>query len=187
MTKDGISPVNTKVQAITEKLRTENLKELRSFLGAINQFNKFIADLASISFPFRSILKKDATWKWTPEHERAFIRVNNEVKKAAELTHFKRNKPLRIFCDASKQGLGAVLQQCEENEWKPISYASRFLTELETKYSIHELELLAVVWSVEHFKNYVYGVPFGIVSDHKALQSVLKSSKGNKTYSSRLG
>ena len=79
-----------------------------------------------------------------------------------------------------------MLQQCEENEWKPISYASRFLTELEAKYSINELELLAVVWSVEHFKNYVYGVPFGIVSDHKALQSVLKSNKGNKTYSSRL-
>ena len=181
MTKDGISPVNTKVQAITEKLRPENLKELRSFLGAINQFNKFIPDLASICFPFRSILKKDATWKWTPEHETAFIRVNNEVKKAAELTHFKRNKPLRITCDASKQGLGAVLQQYEENEWKPISYASRFSTELETKYSINELEFLAVVWSVEHFKNYVYGVPFGIVSDHKALQSVSKSNKGNKT------
>ena len=40
--------------------------------------------------------------------------------------------------------------------------------------------------AVEHFKNYVYGVPFGIVSDHKALQSVLKSNKGNKTYSCRL-
>ena len=80
----------------------------------------------------------------------------------------------------------AVLQQCEENKWKPISYASRFLKELEAKYSINELELLAVVWSVEHFKYYVYGVSFGIVSDHKALQSVLKSNKGNKTYSSRL-
>ena len=57
---------------------------------------------------------------------------------------------------------------------------------METKYSINELELLAVVWSVEHFINYVYGVPFGIVSDHKALQSVMKSNKGNKTNSSRL-
>ena len=90
MTKDRVSPVNTKVQAITEKLRPENIKELRSFLGAVNQFNKFIPDLASIWFPFRSIPKKDATWKWTPEHETAFIRVNNEVKKAAELTHFKK-------------------------------------------------------------------------------------------------
>ena len=155
-------------------------------MGAVNQFNKFIPDLASTCFPFRSILKKDAVWNWTPEHEKAFMKVHSEVKRVVELTHFKKNKPLRIICDASKQGVGAVLQQCEENQWKPISYASRFLTELETKYSMNELELLAVVWSVEHFENYVYGVRFGVVSDHKALQSVLKSNKGNKTYSSRL-
>ena len=186
MTNEGISPVNTKVQGIAEKLRPEKLKELRSFLGAVNQFNNFIPDLASICFPFRLILKKDTKWIRTPEHEKAFLRVNAEVKKVANLTHFKRNKPLRKNCDASKQGLGAVLQQCEGNEWKSISYASRFLTELEAKYSFKELELLAVVWSVEHFNNYEYGVRFEIVFDHKALQSVLKSNKGNKTYSSRL-
>ena len=186
MTSQGISPVNSNVQGITEKLRPTNLKELRSFLGAVNQFIKFIPDLASICFPFRSILEKDAIWKWSEEHEKAYKRVNEEVRKVAELTHFKRNKPLRIICDASKQGLGAVLQQCEENRWKPIAYASRFLSELESKYSINELELLAVEWSIEHFKNYVYGVAFGIVSDHKALQSVLRPNKGNKTFSSRL-
>ena len=103
-----------------------------------------------------------------------------------KLRHFKRNIPLRIFCDASNHRLGAVLQQCEENQWTPFSCASRFLTKLETKYSINELELLAVVWSVENFKNYVYGVRFGVVSDNKVLQSVLKSNKGNKTVSSRL-
>ena len=103
------------------------------------------------------------------------------------MTHFKSNRTLRIICDASKQGLGAVLQQNEENSWKPIANASRFLTEFVSKrYSINELELLAVVWSVEHFKNYVYGIEFEIVSDHKALKSVLKANKANKTFSSSL-
>ena len=60
LTNHGISSVNSKVQGIAEKLRPTNLKELRSFLGAVNQFNKFILDLATICFPFRSILKKDA-------------------------------------------------------------------------------------------------------------------------------
>ena len=124
-------------------------------------------------------------WNWSAEHEKAFRKVNAEVKRVAELTYFKRNKPLRIICDASKHGLGAVLQQCEENQWKPISYASRFLTELETNYSNNELELLAVVWSVEHFKNFVSRLRFGGASDHKALQSVLKSNQGNKTFSCR--
>ena len=132
--------------------------------------------------------KKDADWKWTEKHEKAFKEVNEKVKKITELPHFKRQNKLRIICDASKKGLGAVLQQSEEKEncWKPIAYASRFLTNFEEKYSINELELIAVVWSVEHFKNNVYGTNFKIVSDHKALQSVLKSNRGNKTHSSRL-
>ena len=54
------------------------------------------------------------------------MKVNAEVKRVAELTHLKRTKPLRIICDASMIGLGAVLPQCEENQWKPFSYASRF-------------------------------------------------------------
>ena len=121
LTSHVISPVNSKVQGITEKLRPTNFKELRSFLGAVNQFNKFIPELAAIYFPFRSILKKDAIWNWTEAHERAFKIVHEEVKKVAELTHFKRNKPLRIICEASRQGLAAVLQQCDENKWTPIA------------------------------------------------------------------
>ena len=103
------------------------------------------------------------------------------------MAHFKRDSPIRIICDASKKGLGAVLQQQQNNkEWKPIYFASRFLTEFETKYSINELELLAVVWAIEHVKNYVYGTKFKVISDHKALSSVLRPNRGNKTFSSRL-
>ena len=67
-----------------------------------------------------------------------------------------------------------------------MSFASRFLTDFEAKYSINELELLAVVWAVEHFKNYVYGIKFQVISDHKALSLVLRPNRGNKTFSSRL-
>ena len=55
-----------------------------------------------------------------------------------------------------------------------MSFASRFSTDFEFKYSINEWELLAVVWAIEHFKNYVYGVKFQVVSDRKALASVQK-------------
>ena len=187
LTRTGISPVNAKSQGISERLRPTNLKQLRSFLGAVNQFNKFISNLAAISFPFRSILKRDAEWTWNSDHETAFKRINEEIKKVVELSHFKRNQEIRIICDASKQGLGAVLQQIQNNgEWKPICFASRFLTNFEAKYSINELELLAIVWAVEHFKNYVYGVKFKIISDHKTIMTVSKPNRGNKTFSSRL-
>ena len=187
LTTTGISPVNAKSQGISERLRPTNLKQLRSFLGAVNQFNKFIPNLAAISFPFRSILKRDAEWTWNSDHETAFKRINEESNKVVELSHFKRNQQIRIICDASKQGLGAVLQQNQSNgEWKPICFASSFVTNFEAKNSINELELLAIVWVVEHFKNYVYGVKSKIISDHKALMTVSKSNRENKTFSSRL-
>ena len=104
--RKGISPKNTTVQGNTIKLRQTKLKELRSFLGAVNQFNKFIPDLAVLCSLFISILKKDAMWKLHDEDGKVFLKVNSEVKKVAELTHFKRNRPLRIICDASKNRLG---------------------------------------------------------------------------------
>ena len=152
ITRTGISPYNTISQGKSERLGPTKLKQLCSFLGAVNQFNKFIPSLASISFPFRSILKKDAEWDWNGNHEKASVQFNKEIKNVVELSHFKRNQEIRINCDTSKSGLGAVLQQKESNnEWRPICFASRFLTNFETKYSINELELLAIVWAVEHF------------------------------------
>ena len=100
-------------------------------------------------------------WTWNIEHKNAFVKINDEIKGVVELSHFKRNQEIRIICDASKQGLGAVLQQSQINgEWKPICFASRFLTEFESKYSLNELELLAIVWAAELFRNYVNSVQF---------------------------
>ena len=186
LSAEGIKPINEKVQAITEKLRPKNLKDLRSFMGAINQLNKFIPNLANICAPLRPLLKHDNEWKWEKEHEEAFEKIKEAIRKITELKHFKRDLPLRIICDASREGLGAMLQQEQEEGWETTHYASRFLTEFEQKYSINELELLAVVWAVEYFRNFVYGTEFEVVSDHKALTTILRGNRGNKTYSSRL-
>ena len=109
--RTGISPINTKSQGSSERLRLTNLKQLRSFLGAVNQFKNFIPSLASIRFPFRSILKKDAEWEWNKNHQKEFVQINKEIKNVVELSHFKRNQEIRIICDATKSGIGAVLQQ----------------------------------------------------------------------------
>ena len=77
--------------------------------------------------------------------------------------------------------MGAALQQSQSTgEWKPTCFASGFLTDFEAKYSINELQILAIVWAVEHFKIYVYGVQFKMLSDHKALMTVLRPNRGNK-------
>ena len=109
LTSSGISPINTKVQGISDILRPTSLKELRSSLGAVNQFNRFVPDLATICFPFRLILKRDAKWNWNEEHESAFKRVNEEVKKVAELKHFKKKKTTanNLRCEKTRARSGS--------------------------------------------------------------------------------
>ena len=79
-----------------------------------------------------------------------------------------------------------VLQQKPGAEWEITHFASQFLTEIEKKYSINELELLAVVWSIENFRIFVYGTEFEVVTDHKALTTILRNNRADKTFSSRI-
>ena len=102
----GIVPQNDKVQAITERLKPKNLKELRSYLGAINQLVKFLPNLAQTTHGFRDLLKTNCEYKWTKDHDKTFEKIQNSLKDIITLTHFDRKCKLRIICDASKQGLG---------------------------------------------------------------------------------
>ena len=103
-----------------------------------------------------------------------------------ENKHFDTNRLKRVRCNASKEGLGACLIQKYENYWNPIVHASRFLNTNEQKYSINELELLSVVWTLEHFKYYLYVSRFTLQTDHQALLSARKIIRGNKTCQSIL-
>ena len=92
-----------------------------------------------------------------------------------------------VITDASTKGLGATLwQEQPDGKLKPIGFASRFLSDTEKKYAINELELLAVVWGLEHFRLYIYGKPIKLLTDHQALEPLIKRNRSNKTYSARL-
>ena len=82
--------------------------------------------------------------------------------------------------------MGCALEQRTPNGWHTVAFASRFLNSVEDRYSINELELLGVVWSVEHFKYYLYGKLFTVITDHRALLSILRENRSNKSYNSRL-
>ena len=124
--------------------------------------NRFIPNLAKLCAPLRPLLSKTNEWKWTEEHEKTFQSKKKEFQKIPEIKLFKKNQPLRMVCDASRDGLGAVLQQQTEQGWRATHFASRFLTSFKQKYSINELELLAVVWAIENFRNCVYGTQFEV-------------------------
>ena len=79
---------------MSERHRPTNLKQLGSFLGADNQFIKFTPSLATISFPFRSISKRDAEWNWNDNHEGVFLKMIEEIQNIVYLSQFNRNKEI---------------------------------------------------------------------------------------------
>ena len=94
------------------------------------------------------------------------------------LAYFRGDCKTRIVADAGPDGLGAVLLQLQNDEWRAVSYASRNLTELERRYAQTEKEALALVWACERFNLYVCGHEFELETDHKPLECIFsKSSK----------
>ena len=168
----------------------KRLKQLRSFMGSIHHLIKFIPKLAELTEPLRPLLKKTGNknnrLNWNETHSKTFTNIKQKIKQIIENKHFDTTKETRIKCDASNKGLEANIEQKHSNVWHTKAFASRFLNNYESRYSTNELELLAVVWAVEHFKHYLYGQEFKLLTDHQALLSALKENKGNNTYQSRL-
>ena len=175
-----------KTKAIKDLPIPKNLKELRSFFGSINQYIKFVPNLASLGSPLRPLLNKKSIFKWNDDHTKAFEKIKQEIVNLMENTHFDVKRKTRVKTDASHNGLGASFEQFHGSDWKTISFASRFLNPHESKYSTNELELLGVVWAVENYKTYLYGSEFEVITEHKALLCALSPNHGNKTYQSRL-
>ena len=154
-TQSGIAPLESKTAAIASLPAPKNLKQLRSFLGAVHYLGKFIPNLSQLCHPLCPLLKKNTKFIWNTEHDTHFQAIKDKVANTTENTHYNPHFETRIKCDASRAGLGAALEQRSPSGWHTVAFASRFLNSNEERYSINELELLGVVWSVEHFKYYL--------------------------------
>ena len=186
ISKTGIVPLFDKSKAIKDLPIPKNLKDLRSFFGSINQYIKLVPNLASLGNPLRTSLKKRSIFQWNDDHTKAFEKIKQKIVSLTENTNFDVKRNTRVKTDASHIGSRASLEQLHGSDWKTISFACRLLNPHESKYSTNELELLVIVWAVEHYKNYLYGSEFEIITDNKALLSALSPNHGNKTYHSRL-
>ena len=184
ITQTGITPLSNKIDAI-EKLSLPSNK-LRSFMGSVYHLGIFIPNLSQLCSPHRPLLKKNTNFIWTDEHEDQFKLIKQKIAETTENKHFNPDLKTRIKCDASRKGLGSALEQRIPNGWHTVAFATRFLNSVEDRYSINELELLVVVWSIEHFKYFLYGMPFTVITDHRALLSIMRENRADKSYNSRL-
>ena len=102
------------------------------------------------------------------------------MAKPTILALYDPNSPTKVCADASSYGLGAVLMQQQNSQWRPIAYASRSMTETEQRYAQIEKEALAATWACEKFSSYILGLKFSIETDHKPLVPLLGSKQLDK-------
>ena len=161
----GLQVDPEKVRAIAEFRRPQDPKGVKRFVGMASWYRRFIMNFATVMAPLHRLTAKNVKFRWTDESEEAFVTIKEKLMTAPVLTCPDFSKPFDVYCDASGYGLGAVLAQ----EDQPVAYASRSLLKHERKYTTTELECLAVVWAVQHFRGYLEGYKFRVITDHASL------------------
>lgn len=175
---NGLEPTQEKVRAIVEAPAPRNVTQLKSFLGMLNYYGKFLPNLSTCLAPLYSLLQKRSHWSWGTKQHKAFEEAKALLISSHMLTHYDPTKPLILACDASPYGIGAVLSHRVGDDELPIAFASRSLAPAEKNYSQIDKEALAIVYGVKHFHQYLFGRHFMIKSDHKPLQHLLGERKG---------
>ena len=106
-----------------------------------------------MTLPLRRLEDRDMEFQWLPQHSLAMNTIKKFLTEAPVLRYYDVSKPISVQCDASQSGLGAVLLQ----EGQPVCYASRALTDTESRYAQIEKKTLAITWSCDKFDQYLYG------------------------------
>ena len=177
--KDGIHPTDEKTRSVMEAPAPKNVSELKSYLGLLNYYGPFLPNLSSVVHPLNKLLRKDTKWEWSESCEKAFLASKKLLTSNKLLTFYDPKKPLRLACDASSYGLGAVISHImEDGTERPVAYASRTLSAAESNYAQVEREALAIVFGVKKFHKYLYGRNFMLLTDHTALTSIFGPKKG---------
>lgn len=179
ITQDGVKPNPDKLKAVREFPRPKGPKQIKQFLGLAGYYRRFIKKFSEKAKPLTLLLKKDVSFAFGHEQERAFSVLKDELCSQPLLQYPDFAKELILTTDASNEATGAILSQGKIGEDRPIPYASRTLDKAERNYSATDKELLAIVWAVKHYRPYLYGRKFKIVTDHQPLKWLMNHKDPN--------
>lgn len=173
VSREGVHPDPGKVSAIRSYKRPGNVKEVRAFLGLVGYYRRYVNNFADRARPLTQLTKKERPFTWGVGEENAFIDLRDAICADDVLVYPDFTLPFILSVDASGTAVGAVLSQNIDGGERPIAYASRQLNSAERNYTATERELLAAVWATKHFRCYLYGRKFVLLTDHQALRWLL--------------
>lgn len=179
--EDGLHKDPEKVRAILDVKAPADVKDVRAFVGLANYYAKFCSSLAQCLKPLYELLKDGVKFSWTDKQQKAFEKAKKLLSEDTVLAHYDPNLPVRLYCDASNEGIGAVITHVfPDKSERPISFTSRIFKKHETGYSVIDREALAIYYGINKFSNYLFGRHFELMTDHKPLTGLF-SPKGIPT------
>ena len=169
----GIRPDPVKLSGIKDWPVPHNVSSLRSYLGIMSYYRRYIKDFSTTARPLNDLLKKTSTWQWGTAQQEAYQKLKDTLLDDVFLLHPDINQPFILETDASAFAWGAVLsQENSEGKWRPVGCLSGGLTGAEMNYDTHDRELLAIIRALKAFRHWLTGTkyPFIILTDHNNLR-----------------
>jgi hypothetical protein len=177
ITKDGLETDPVKIEKVRNYPMPTSVTQIKGFIGIASYYRRFINNFAAIARPLHNLTKKGQN-TWNQESIEAFQKLKEALTTTPVLMRPDFDKPFILVTDASRVGIGAILTQLDsEGHEHPIQYISRGLRGSEVNYGVSKLEGLAIVWAVKIFRPYLLGKKFTIITDHSAINGLLKSQE----------
>uniref|UniRef100_A0AAV1VID6 Reverse transcriptase RNase H-like domain-containing protein n=1 Tax=Peronospora matthiolae TaxID=2874970 RepID=A0AAV1VID6_9STRA len=175
--KSGVRADPEKVSSICSWPTLKNPTELREWISLSSYSHKYAKDYAGPIQPLSSLLKKDATWSWRPEHKAVFDAVKKSLASAPVLVLPDDTKPSHVWCDASDFATGCAFMQFDhDSRERVVSHQSRQMKPAERNYPVHDKELLAMRNALIKFRVRLLGkTTFVLYTDHAPLRTAMKS------------
>ncbi|GJR62287.1 putative reverse transcriptase domain-containing protein [Tanacetum coccineum] len=173
--REGIHVDQAKIESIKDWTSPTTPTEIRQFLGLAGYYRRFIEGFSKIARPMTKLTQKSVKFDWGEKAEAAFQLLKQKLCSAPILALPEGSENFVVYCDALHKRLGAVLMQKE----KVIAYASCQLKVHEKNYTIHDLELGAVVFALNMWRHYLYGTKCVVFTNHKILQHILDQKELN--------
>lgn len=169
LTTEGLKADPRKTECIRKYPRPKNVKQVQSFMGLCNYYRRYIEDYAGLARPLYNLCRKDELFEWNDKCEESFKQFKEKLTTPPILIFPNFNQPFILRTDCSMLSASGVLSQGEIGHDLPIHYHSKVLNPAQTRYSVIERELLAIILCIEYFHYYLVGREFLIVTDHRPL------------------
>lgn len=167
-----VRPSPHKIEALVKSSPPANVKQVRQFLGLAGYFRRYIEGYAVKTACIARLTKKDVPFHWGPEQEKVRQDIIQVLTTEPVLAIFDPELPTEVHCDASSHGYGSVLMQTHrDGKKRVVAYFSKSTQGAESRYHSYELETLAVVKALQHFRHYLVGIQFKVITDCNALKA----------------